>query len=141
MNDKKGHSMDYNKIFERMLEASNLKKGSEIARLTGITPQAISNFRKKGEMPAGFILRFAETFNISVDWLLTGNGDKIRDRDRYLRQDGLGAVGIKALSDFKPDELIYIGKLLNILREPERCGASVVKACIDASLCLGQKQQ
>ncbi len=115
-----------------MLEASNLKNSSEIARLTGVTPQAMSNFRKKGELPAGFILKFADKFKISIDWLITGVGEKNRCETCDIKN--FKCHDFSALGSFNPDELIYIGKLLNILREPEKYAATVVKACIDATL-------
>lgn len=125
--------MNYSDILERMFEASNLKNSSEIARMAGVTPQAMSNFRKKGELPAGFILKFADMFNISVDWLMTGAGEKSRKKSKDHD------LASKNILSFTPDELIYIGKLLSILREPEKYAATVVKACIDATLSSGAK--
>ncbi|MEK6531363.1 MAG: helix-turn-helix domain-containing protein [Deltaproteobacteria bacterium] len=125
--------MNYPDILERMLEASKLKNSSEIARMAGVTPQAMSNFRKKGELPAGFILKFADMFNVSVDWLITGTGEKFREK--FKDHD----LASKDLLSFNPDELIYIGKLLSILREPEKYAATIVKACIDATLSSGSK--
>ena len=67
--------LDYSVIFERMLKAGNLKNSSEMARMLGLTPQAMSSYKRKGELSAGLIFRFADICGASIDWLLTGEGE------------------------------------------------------------------
>lgn len=138
--------LNYSEIFERMLKAGNLKNSSEMAKILGITPQAISNYRKKSELPAGFVFKFAQMYGISVDWLLTGEGETFRDlkenrgKSRVCKIDMVephakedtkeGFTAEMAVLD--PDEMIYIGKLLKVLRGSEDFAAPAVKTSIDA---------
>jgi hypothetical protein len=145
--------MNYNEIFERMLKAGNLRSGAALARVLGITPQAVSNYRKRRGLPAGFIIKFALKYGVSVDWLLSGKGSAFTAVDApgpggasfwaaeedeafegtglNLKKTGQGAIGLTIVD---PDELIYIGKLLKVLRSTERSAVSIVKAGIEASL-------
>lgn len=76
MNNMSGNCSD---IIERMKWAAGLKNDTAVAGKLGVTPQAISNCRKKGNIPPDHVVRFAELFGLSVDWLLTGRGRMERD--------------------------------------------------------------
>lgn len=120
--------LEFSEILERMLKAGNLKSGSELARAVGITPQAIFNYRKRGEVPAGLVLKFADIHGVSVDWLLTGEGEMRRD----LSARPGGEASTPSLDTLDPDEILYIGKLLKVLRAPVEFAAPAVKVSIDA---------
>ncbi len=66
--------INYSDIIERMKQAGKLKNDSAVARVLGVTPQALSNYKKRGRMPTNLIIRFASLYELSVDWLLTGKG-------------------------------------------------------------------
>ncbi len=70
----------YSVVLERMKRASGLGNESSIAKTLDITPQAMSNFKKAGEIPADRIIQFALKFTVSVDWLLTGEGSMRREK-------------------------------------------------------------
>ncbi|MEE8382194.1 MAG: helix-turn-helix domain-containing protein [Thermodesulfobacteriota bacterium] len=70
--------MDFNGTVERMLLSGNLRNKSAIARKLGITPQAISNYRKRDKLPSDLVIKFAGIYSLSVDWLLTGEGRMYR---------------------------------------------------------------
>lgn len=70
--------LDYPVIFERMLKAGNLRNSSQMAKMLGLTPQAMSSYKRKGAISAGLIFRFASICDVSVDWLLTGEGEVFR---------------------------------------------------------------
>lgn len=138
--------LDFFQILDRMLTAGRLKSASELARVVGVTPQAITNYKKKGEISARMILRFAEIYGVSVDWLITGEGEMYKSYgvasgegpgESGGQQGGAaarlpgGKVDITAL---EPDEILYIGKLLKVLRGPADFAAPGVKVSIDAFL-------
>jgi hypothetical protein len=62
----------FSETVERMIRVAGLKNVSELARELDITPQALSNFKKKGEIPADLVIKFALKFKVSVDSLLSG---------------------------------------------------------------------
>lgn len=160
-------------IFARMMKAGGFKNSSDMARNLGLTPQAIANYKKKGVIPPGVMLKFAGRYGISVDWLLTGAGVPQMSEAGVKRSGMLCAIAIVDMADtvhgqthglsndvrFKPevkppaieaatlmnapppglallapDELIYIGKLLNILRGKDLYSAPAIKVSIDAFL-------
>jgi transcriptional regulator with XRE-family HTH domain len=148
--------LDYSVIFERMLRAGNLKNSSEMARMLGLTPQAMSSYKRKGELSAGLIFRFAAICGVSIDWLLTGEGDIFRaDNEARLSQEVCSIAIVERVSGggskgsvqtarkgsvydpvdmalLNPDELIYTGKLLKIFRGAEKAAPPALKANIDA---------
>src|SRR5574337_860433 len=67
--------VSYSEIIERMRWAGKLKNDSAVARVLGVTPQALSNYKKRGEMPTDLVLRFANIYGLSVDWLISGEGE------------------------------------------------------------------
>ncbi len=139
-------SVSYSEVIERMKRSANLKNDSRVAQALGVTPQALSNYKKRGRLPSDLILRFAELFGVSVDWLLTGEGRMFRRpsaaRPALLAQEGVavyekqitGLEGLTGLLDIHPDELIYVGKLLKILRSADKSTASLIKWSLDAFL-------
>ena len=70
--------VSYSDIIERMRWAGKLKNDSAVARVLGVTPQALSNYKKRGEMPTDLVLRFANIYGLSVDWLISGEGEMYR---------------------------------------------------------------
>ncbi len=119
-------SPSYSEVIERMKTAAELKNDSAVARALGVTPQALSNYRKRGKMPANLVVRFAMMYGLSVDWLLTGEGEMtgIGYREEEF-------ADVKNVGPLSPEEVIYVGKLLKILRGREGSFALLVKSCVD----------
>jgi len=125
-----------------MLKAGGLKNYSELAKTVGLSPQAISNYRKKDEVPPRLIFKFAETYNISLDWLLTGTGDMYGASSAASRVCSIALVenaNNKAESGsaaspavLSSDEIVYVGKILTILRCTESVAVPAIKTNIDA---------
>ena len=67
--------VNYLEIIDRMRWAGKLKNDSAVARALGVTPQALSNYKKRGEMPTDLVLKFAGIYSLSVDWLISGEGE------------------------------------------------------------------
>lgn len=111
-------AFNYSQTIERMKLASALKKDADIAKALDISPQALSNAKKKGELPSDLVLKFATIFNLSLDWLLTGEGSMRRGTlsempSIELAKDPALAEIITILKQDAPEAKIYI---LNILR-------------------------
>ncbi len=68
----------YSDTIERMRWAGKLKNDSAVARRLGVTPQALSNYKKRGELPTDLVLRFSDIFSLSIDWLIRGEGGVYR---------------------------------------------------------------
>lgn len=142
--------VSYPEIIERMRWAGKLKNDSAVARVLGVTPQALSNYKKRGEMPTDLVLKFSNIYGLSVDWLISGDGDMYRagyhgelEGTYPLAAEEASPYGGPSKETFKkildsasmtPDEIIYVGKLLKILRSPNKSTVSAVKYSVDAFL-------
>ncbi|MDH4227083.1 MAG: helix-turn-helix domain containing protein [Deltaproteobacteria bacterium] len=139
--------LDYLEIVGRMKYSSGLKNDSAVAKTLNITPQALSNYKKKSRIPSHLVIDFAGLYGLSVDWLLTGKGDAYLGggggprSERYIgvaedkkpygqRQQELARV--IEVSPLAPEELIYVGKLLTILRAQNSTTSTAMKFNIDA---------
>ncbi len=56
----------------------NAKSDADVARGLGISPQALSAFKKKGKFPSNLLIKYCLSHQISIDWILTGEGEKKR---------------------------------------------------------------
>lgn len=72
-------SLKFIETVERMKRATGLRTDTELARALDVTPGAISNFRKRGEIPTDLVISLSVKFKLSVDWLLTGEGEMKRE--------------------------------------------------------------
>lgn len=123
--------VSYNDVIDRMKWSGRLKNDSAVARALDITPQALSNYKKRGEMPSNLIIEFSERFGISIDWLVTGAGDVYR---RAIAAEEGAAYSSGSSEQVDPDEIIYIGKLLKIIRADDKSHSSAIKNAIDSVL-------
>ncbi|MCC6501656.1 MAG: helix-turn-helix domain-containing protein [Deltaproteobacteria bacterium] len=122
--------VSYLDVIDRMKWAGRLKNDSAVARALDITPQALSNYKKRGEMPSNLIIEFSERFGISIDWMVTGSGDVYRRA--AAAEDGAPYSGKSESID--PEEIIYIGKLLKVIRADDKSHSSAIKNAIDSVL-------
>jgi len=130
--------VQYNETIDRMRWAGKLKNDSAIARALGVTPQAFSSYKKRGSIPSDLILKFAEMIGLSVDWLITGEGE--------MYKQSAGTTGAQSAAEptsaygsergrersISADEMIYVGKLLKVLRSNNTDSISAVKTTIDS---------
>ncbi|MDO8302923.1 MAG: helix-turn-helix domain-containing protein [Sedimentisphaerales bacterium] len=115
--------VSYCSAIERMKWHGKLKNDSDVARVLGVTPQALSNYKKKGDMPSKLVMKFAHAYKISVDWLISGHVTLNTEKK-------FEAFIVESLTE---QEVEYIGKLLKILRaRSESPIIDVVKQTIDA---------
>ncbi len=61
-------------VLDRLIQGAGLKRDSQLAALLGVTPQAVSQARRKGRIPDGWILKVASRFHLSTDWIFFGPG-------------------------------------------------------------------
>lgn len=63
---------DTSAILDRMLRVAGLKRDAQLAALLGVSPQAISQARKKDRVPESWLIRMASRYRLPIEWLLTG---------------------------------------------------------------------
>lgn len=60
-------------MLDRLLQGAGVKRDAQLAELLGVTPQAVSQARRKGKIPDGWILKVASRFGLSTDWVFFGD--------------------------------------------------------------------
>ncbi len=138
-------TVSFDNVIGRMKLAGRLKNDSKVARILGITPQAISNYKKRGTFPPSLVIKFSNIYGLSVDWLLRGDGETYRPgiekrpiltaSENAQPYSELRRSDVSSLVEFaglSPDELIFVGKLLRILRDPDTEYAKTVKHVLNA---------
>ena len=63
---------DSNAILDRLLSGAGLHRDAQLASLHGVSPQAVSQARRKRKIPEGWVVRVAQQCNLSMDWLMFG---------------------------------------------------------------------
>jgi hypothetical protein len=137
-------STSYTDITNRMKMAGKLKNDSAVARVLEVTPQALSNYKKRGRMPMNLVLKFATIYGLSLDWLMTGQGEPYmpgaggegfpmaaEETMPYGREE---LAKITSFANLNADEIIYVGKLLKVLRCPNKSTVTAMRCSIDAFL-------
>ena len=63
---------DSNAILDRLLSGAGLHRDAQLAALLGVSPQAVSQARRKQKIPEGWVVKIAWQCNLSMDWLMFG---------------------------------------------------------------------
>lgn len=67
---------DSNAILDRLLSGAGLHRDAQLAALLGVSPQAVSQARRKRKIPEGWVVKIAQQCGLSMDWLMFGKGDE-----------------------------------------------------------------
>ncbi|MCK4738963.1 MAG: helix-turn-helix domain-containing protein [Deltaproteobacteria bacterium] len=133
----------YTEVIERMKSAGKLKNDSRVARALGVTPQALSNYKKRGNIPADLVLKFSGIYGTYVDWLITGEGDTFRagygsGEDASVitsaREEVMAYGNLAEVTALSPEEIICVGKLLKVMRCNDTSIVKAVQWSIDSLL-------
>lgn len=68
--------VSFTETFERIKDETDLKNLADLARFIRTTRSYISRVKKKDEFPINWGFLVAQKYNLSTDWVLTGNGPK-----------------------------------------------------------------
>lgn len=66
----------FNQFIDRVYEATSLSSLTELAKALRINRSAVTQARKKGSVPATWLLRLYRQFGLNPDWLETGTPPK-----------------------------------------------------------------
>ena len=51
-------------------------RDAQLAALLGVSPQAVSQARRKRKIPEGWVVKVSQQCGLSMDWLMFGKGDE-----------------------------------------------------------------
>ncbi len=74
----------FESFFERVTAATQIRSQTELAAVLGINRSAITQAKKKGTIPASWVLGLSRKFGLNPDWLERGTGDP---RDNKIGHD------------------------------------------------------
>ncbi len=86
MSTDSSQSLNIADFGERLRKAFNGASNAEIARKLRITPTAVGN-HIKGRVTLPMLLEVSKSTGCSVDWLLTGNGEKYISPAKQINLD------------------------------------------------------
>ncbi|MBD3657102.1 helix-turn-helix domain-containing protein [Marinobacter sp.] len=102
-------------VLSRMKKLFSVEKDAELARALGISPQTLSSWRQRSAVPYALCVEYAKSQGASLDWLLYGEGDMMRDNainthetrlsDASTPRDGLMAQITETLGKLTSEDL------------------------------------
>ncbi len=71
--------MDKEMIINEIMKHLGIKKNADFAKMLGITPQSLCNWKKRNTFNPELIYTKCEIFN--AEWLLTGEGEMLKKEE------------------------------------------------------------
>lgn len=140
MSIKKSSKSDVSELIDRIKSLLSLKRDYEVADLFGITPNDLSNRKKRGTLEK-IAISWATEENINLDWLIHGRGDP-HDENKQLnvRQSnpnydphgGWQPPNIEKIAGFPADHEIW--RAYKLLHEIYESGEDVFIRAIFSNL-------
>ncbi len=126
----------YGTTLKRMLEFGNLKNTTQLASVLGITPQALSNYKRNGKMPVKLVFKFADLYDVSMDRLVAEeiefkSSENDNEANAAMAQELLAGNGTIKEYNLSEEERIYVDKLLYILRGNNETFKNVIMLGLD----------
>lgn len=109
-------SNTFSAAYERILEVTSAKTQTQVAGVLGIRQSSIADGKRRGSLPAEWLLTLLKRYSVNPTWIETGEGSK------FL----VGADGLPASAAPAPLEQLTFDLVLDhnnrkasvILREP-----------------------
>lgn len=121
--------LNYGVLSKKMMSRSGLKSHAELAKALGVTPQALSNSKKRGEMPPRLIFRFSKIYGVSLDWLVN-DAEDAGPRESGCEYPQLSLDSLTAINEYERE---YVNKLLLMLRLSGAPMLNIVKLCLETT--------
>ena len=74
----KNSDIAFEEAWARIVLVTGWAKQADLAKFLGIKSQTVSGVKKRGSFPVEWAFRIAQAYNLSTDWLLTGQGNMHR---------------------------------------------------------------
>jgi phage repressor protein C with HTH and peptisase S24 domain len=69
----------FEQVWDRIKAGTGLSTQNDVAEALSITQPPISDAKKRGVFPAEWALKIASAYNLSTDWIMTGEGPMARE--------------------------------------------------------------
>lgn len=110
---------DFEAILERMKTACRAKTDKMLAECLDVKHSTITTSRRRGAIPASWLLTISDKTGVSVDWLRTGEGELMRGGTKFAKIRP-GERGDDSYSGSPDGPLWKAGLYQRRTEEPER---------------------
>lgn len=76
-----------NEIVDRMREATGGETDAALANFLSVPRGTVASWRRRDTVPVEYLMKVCDLCAVTVDWLLTGQGDKTRARSDQIDLD------------------------------------------------------
>ncbi len=83
------NDFNFDEIISRLKTAINVSNDADLAGRMDMKPNTFSNRKKAGSLPYEEIIRIADSENVNINWLFTGQGSVHRDQPIASPEDTL----------------------------------------------------
>lgn len=80
-----------NSIYSRIKEVTSFRTDVELAEAVGVTPQAVTGWKKNDKVAVATLKVISALSGASVDWLLTGQGEKFPSNSSARTEQTVGS--------------------------------------------------
>jgi hypothetical protein len=83
--------INFDDVMNRLKSYTNAKSFNALADMLGLSSSNFANLKKRNSIPYDKILEFSNSHNVSMDWLLTGEGTMLKggvsNDERFSEED------------------------------------------------------
>lgn len=91
-------------VFERMVDAVGGKRAADLASALNISQASVSGAKRRRNIPDSWYLIISDKYDVSTDWLRTGEGKMKREGKKY----GWTSSGMKRIDRVEEDSIPVI---------------------------------
>ncbi len=104
-------------VLDRLQQALNVESDSELSKAIGVNRATLGNWRNRNSVPYSICINICESENLSIDWLLTGEGETSRQKsitsDNEIDKEMIASM----LEDLNQDQK---REVLSVIKEKMR---------------------
>jgi hypothetical protein len=105
-------------VLDRLQQALSVESDSELSRKIGINRATLGNWRNRNSIPYSLCINICEKENLSIDWLLTGEGEMFRQKS-IASDNKIISLMLECLNEHQKLEVFYMIKEKMRLNELE----------------------
>ncbi|MEH6564586.1 MAG: helix-turn-helix domain-containing protein [Halopseudomonas sp.] len=107
-------------VISRLMELTETKKKSAMAKALGVSPQAVSSWESRDSIPYALCVQVARDKGVSLEWLLSGSDAMAREDRAHYHPAPLSPQEQALLSLFRSLEDDAQREILSAAQEKER---------------------
>ncbi len=104
-------------VLDRLQQALNVESDSELSKAIGVNRATLGNWRNRNSVPYSICINICERENLSIDWLLTGEGEILRQKSRTSDNEIDKDIIASMLEDLNEDQKLEV---LLVIKEKMR---------------------